>query len=47
MVELVYTQHLKCCPYGDAGSTPALSTIKRKHFYAFFLFLPRWVGCKL
>src|SRR3989344_8002743 len=26
MVELVYTQHLKCCPERDVGSTPTPST---------------------
>lgn len=26
MAELVYAQHLKCCPFGDVGSTPTLGT---------------------
>ena len=28
MAELVYAQHLKCCPFGDVGSTPTLGTEK-------------------
>lgn len=30
MAELVYAQHLKCCPFGDMGSTPILGTYKQK-----------------
>lgn len=26
VVELVYTQHLKCCPLGDVGSIPTPGT---------------------
>ena len=28
MVELVYTQDLKSCLFGDVGSTPTLGTLK-------------------